>query len=250
MKKILLIVAVILVLAVIVTYASLDWVVGSAIETGATSALGQETTVGSTSVGLFSGGLALKDFRVANPPGFSSPDIFAIRKVEMDVSLGTLFDEEVVAPRLLVEGMKISLERKGSEVNYSKIRERLSAHGQKGSGEKGPPKRFVIQEVILRDLTADVTIFPVDVTVQIPEIRMQGIGSDDGGVVQDELARRIFNEVMKEVTLKGGVKIPANLAAHIRGTVSDQELDRILQSLPSGTGKDVIKGVLDQIRKN
>ena len=76
MKKLIKLVAVLLILLVLATVAValyIDTIAKTAIERGATYALGVETTLGSADVGLLSGTFSMGDLTVANPAGFESP---------------------------------------------------------------------------------------------------------------------------------------------------------------------------------
>ena len=129
MKKLIKLVAVLLVLLVLATIAValyIDTIAKTAIERGATYALGVKTTLGSADVGLLSGTFSMGDLTVANPAGFKSPYFTHLGEGDVKVALKTLRQETVELPTLTLTNLDIHLEKKEGEANYDVILENLS----------------------------------------------------------------------------------------------------------------------------
>jgi len=128
MKKLIKMVAVLLILLVLATVAVafyIDTIAKTAIERGATYALGVETTLGSADVGLLSGTFSMGDLTVANPAGFESPYFTHLGQGDVEVALKTLRQETVELPTLTLTDLEIYLDKKEGKANYDVILENL-----------------------------------------------------------------------------------------------------------------------------
>lgn len=248
MKKILIVLTV-LALIVLAVGLTLDGIVASAIESGASGALGISTSVGSADLSLFSGGLQISALEVNNPPGFESEHIFEVGNTEIDVSLGTVFDDTIIAPRLLVEDVVINVEQKRGKMNYSTLRDNLRKR-KAGSGSRSTSgKRFVIEEVLIRNIVTNLNFPPLQTSVTVPEIRIKDVGKGSEGAAQDELAEKIFEEIFKAVSKQGG-GIPPNIAAHLRGGLSDEKMKDVFRGLGllEETGNKGVDDATDKVK--
>ena len=113
-------VVVVLVLAVgVVVY--IDKIAKTAIERGASYALGVDTTLGSADVKLLSAAFAMGDLTIANPQGFESPYFTHLGQGDVEVALGTLRQETVQLPTLTLTDLEMHLEKKDGKANYDVI---------------------------------------------------------------------------------------------------------------------------------
>jgi hypothetical protein len=190
-----------------------------AIERGAGSALGVETSVDSVRPGLLSGRLELSGLRVANPTGFASPDFLRLREGRVAVDFASLRADTVEIPELALEGIELHLERKvGAGTNYGAILDHLrsletaeaSKPAEASAGDEAPGKKFVIRELRIQDVAARLRLAPelgrlTELDVEVPEIRLQNVGSGaEGGVRLEELCGLIVRALLDAVVRKGG----------------------------------------------
>ena len=221
MKTLVKIVAVLLILLVLATVAValyIDTIAKTAIERGATYALGVETTLGSADVGLLSGTFSMGDLTVANPAGFESPYFTHLGQGDVKVALGTLRQQTVELPTLTLTDLEMHLEKKEGEANYGVILDNLSRFESGEDAEKkADGKKFVINEVLIQRIIVHVQLLPIggDLTkldVPIDEIRLRNVGSDsDGSMLMCELTSVIIKAVLAAIVQKGGGLIPADV---------------------------------------
>src|SRR5688572_21900868 len=79
------------------------------IETGATYALGVDTSLGSARVGIFSGELGLSRLDVHNPDGFQSHHFLELGHGGVAVTLPTLLKDTIEVPRFSLDAMNVYL---------------------------------------------------------------------------------------------------------------------------------------------
>jgi len=203
----------------------LDQIAKTAIEVGATQALGVPTQLDKARIGIFSGQFRLSGLKIANPPGFDSDHFLSLDEGELIVSPTALLQDTVVVSKLAFSGIDMNLEKKGKQDNYGVILENLNKQTGETEPEEETPdpeppeqgKKFVIEEVLIRDIAVHADLIPIGgdisrVTFRIPEIRLENIGSEsDGGVVMAELSGVLMQAIFKAVIEKGGDLIPGNM---------------------------------------
>lgn len=266
MKKLIRMVAVLLVLLVLATVAValyVDTIAKTAIERGATYALGVETTLGSADVGLLSGTFSMRDLTVANPAGFESPYFTHLGEGDVKVALKTLRQQTVELPTLTLTDLDIHLDKKEGKANYDVILENLSRFESGDESEKeADGKRFVINEILIERIVVRVQLLPIggDLTkldVPIDEIRLRNVGSDtDGSVLMSELTSVIIKAVLAAIVQKGGGLIPGDILGDLSqglGSLAELSLDAATglgdRIKDAGGGLDeVTEGIGDAIK--
>ena len=224
--KVLVGLVVILMIALIAVFLWINQLAKAGIEQGATYALGVDTTLDAAKIGVFSGEFGLDDLRVANPANFSADSFLELGRGEVAVSLGSLMGDEAELGYLELSDIVVSLENDGDKGNYDVILENLASHSPPSpegeDPEPTPPqpedqeggKTFVIRRVVISNVTVNgrfklVGDKPTDITFNIPEIRLNDIGSQtEGGVLLSELAGTLLTAVLEAAVRQGGDILP------------------------------------------
>ncbi|HSR49255.1 MAG TPA: hypothetical protein VLV83_00420 [Acidobacteriota bacterium] len=200
MKKVIIIVAAVLLLAFLAVGFFIDSIAASAIENQGSKALGVGVHAGSVDVGILSGGFSLSGLEIDNPEGFQSPHVARVGNLELNVSLGTLMDDKIVAPRLYLSDIEIWLEGARGRTNVQTIQENLRKNrSQDDSSAGGSGKRFVIEKVLVERITATINMPPLakDLKIEIPQVELDNVGGgpDGEGVSQSQLMQQILNRI-------------------------------------------------------
>ena len=257
MKTLIKMVAVLLILLVLATVAValyIDTIAKTAIERGATYALGVETTLGSADVGLLSGTFSMGDMTIANPPGFESPYFTHLGQGDVEVALKTLRQETVELPTLTLTDLEIYLDKKEGKANYDVILENLKRfESQENAQDDSGGKKFIINEVSIKNIMVHVQLLPLggDLTkldVPIDEVRLHDVGSGtDGSVLMSELTSVIIKAVLAAIVQKGGGLIPSDILGDLGqglGSLAEMGLDA---ATGLGEGIKDTAGGLDEI---
>jgi hypothetical protein len=227
LTRILVIAALLLLLLVGGLVVYLNRIAEVAIERGTSYALGVRTELGAARLGLLAGSAGLSDLRISNPPGFDPEPFLRLGEGSFEVDLASLRRDTVAIDRLALEEIGLRVERSRGKTNYGVILENLS---RLGSGETAPPpeeagtqKRFVVRELLLRDVSAHLSVAPpipglTDFDVRIPEIRLQNVGSDGGGVLLPQLTRIVVSAILEAVARQRGF-LPAELARDLQARI-------------------------------
>ena len=208
MSRGLAVVAGVVILLVTLPFLYVDSLAKDALEQGASETFGTKTTLGSVSLGLLSGKVGLGDLRVRNPEGWEAKHFFTIDDGRFGVGLSDFLEEEVEVPELILEDIDLSLERSPTGSNYGTI----LAHMQQGPppppDEQG--KRFVIRDVRIRDVKADLRFdgpagADKKLEVLIPEIRLRNLGSNtEGGMLVSQMWSTVMRGVLAAVVRESG----------------------------------------------
>ncbi len=215
-------VVLLLIIAAVVAYLTIDSLAKAAVEKGGSYALGVDTRVGSASVSLLRGHLGLDNVTVANPSGYRSALLLKSGRWDVDAKTGSLFSDVIDVPRIGVSDIVVNIDRKAGGSNIQDVVNHITALG---SGEKKEGGRRVrIGTIEMKNITANVQLLATAgdssvITVRIPEIVLNDV-SDKGVSVADVMAR-VFPAVIAAVLDKGKGIIPADLAADIGGSLSN-----------------------------
>jgi len=255
---------VVLVIAVGAVVFYLDRIVATALEQSGTYALGVETRVDSVSIGLISGHSAIRGLSVANPPGFERPHFLQLEEGSVDLRVHELLGDPVAVQRLAIRGVEVTLEQRGRELNYAPIMEhldQLAAAEEAGAAPAeeaaGPAKGFVIREIVIEGVRAHAALFlgggkQKELSIEVPEIRLENVGSESSGGVQlTELTRILTTAVLEAVASQGG-KLPSGLAGDLTGRL--RELPDVDVKLPKSAEdverlRDSGSGVVEEGKK-
>jgi len=235
-----------LVVALVGGLLALDSFAKAAVEQGGTSALGVETTLGSASIGLFSGSVELEDLRIANPAGWQSESFLELDQGDCDIALKSLFDDPVRAQLLSLRGVRVALEQNDSSSNYGQLLENVAKNDTKDAdtSEKKSGKGYLIDRIELRDVEVFVHLgngllgtglFQTEATLKIPKIMLEN--QDSRSLDMDGLVSFLTTRLLEEI-VKDGAGLPKELLDGLDTTVNEiLELDEVLDAGVEGLKK-------------
>lgn len=218
MKTILKVVLVLVLLFVIVVATIPFWispVAKKAVETGGSEALGVKTTLADLSIGLLSGTCDLAGLNIANPEGFETPHFMDLGSGAVAVDVQSLQNDVIEIPRFELTGLDLNLEKGSGQANYEKIMEnlgKLSTEEERPKEEEEPGKKFVIKEILIKDVKVTAKMAGLTVPMKIDEMRLQNVGSEGEGVDMKELIALIVSGVLKGVAEEGRGVLPEGIS--------------------------------------
>lgn len=230
-KRLILLVALLIIVAVglvVFGLTRIDAIFKAGVEKGGTWAMGVDTKLASADVQLTQGSVSMSGLTVANPPGYKSDKFFGMGSGSIQVAIPTLDKPVIEVPSLKLADIRVNLEKADGKANYKVILDNLAklkgSSQQPGSPPTGPgsEKKFIINEVDIKNVTVHVDLIPVggaltQVDVPIDEIKLKNVGTAGGGLPAGELAMVIVNAVLKVATEKGAGIIPADVLGDLQG---------------------------------
>ena len=218
------------VLLLLVASFAVDAVARSAVESTLTRTFGTEVSIESMDVGLFSGEVTARGMVVANPSEFESPHFASLADTRVRASFGELLGDPVTVDAVALRDFQLYLELAGGQTNFGPILE--SANEARGESDGGG-RRYRISTLVIRDVTARARLAPgagqtVEESVEIPEIRIEDLGTGEGeGLTLSRVADAVVRATVGAV-LRRSDQLPGDLGGLLERSVES------LGDLPGG----------------
>ena len=170
---------------------------------------GTKVTIGSFKTTL-KGSVEVRDFKVGNPKGYHKEHAIEVGSVSVKLDMGTLLKEEPIVEHVMVKGVRIDMEVKGTRSNLTEIQENLekivgqeeaAAKKKKKSGSGPQP---LIRKIALEDMRLSMSSSTLKNSVPIPlaPIYLKNVGGKGSSL--DETLLALFKALVKTADAAGG----------------------------------------------
>jgi uncharacterized protein involved in outer membrane biogenesis len=217
MKKVVIaLVVLVVVLGVVVwrLYVNLDVIVAKLIEEAGTEVTQTSVAVKGVELHLLDGQAAVSGLAVANPAGFSSPDIFKLEKIALSIDVESLKGSPIVINELVVAQPQVFYEMNKEGVsNLSVLKKNVESHSATqapSSGEQAPagePVKLVIRKLRFEGghLSATSALAPErKLDTDLPAFQLTNIGQSTGGASGAQIARELLDGLIRQATEAAG----------------------------------------------
>jgi len=221
MKTLFKIVAVLIILLILVVAASL-YFLGGIVKTGVEKA-GPKVTktdvkLSSAKLSIFSGSGELKNFVIANPEGYKTPDAIKVGSVTVNVQPGSVMSDKVVVHSVKVLAPEITFEGNLGGNNLNKLLDNIKGSSDKDKQattkeEKSSQKKFQVDDFLITGAKVHLAASLLgdrSATLPIPEIHLTNLGQDSNGITAAQLAEKVFGELVQS-TLKAVTEQVGNI---------------------------------------
>lgn len=194
---------------------NLDGLVKNAIERFGPEYLGVSVRVDDVNLSLTEGTGSITGLQIGNPSGYEGPYAMRIARIALALDTSTVTSDPVVIDSVLVDGADMAVAVKGvGDSNLTAIMKHLNA--QSGDApedatasetEAGP--KVIIEKFEFTNAETSVTsqLLAESVAVDVPDVRLNGIGRKGDGTTAQEAAVQIldpiFRSAMKAVAAEG-----------------------------------------------
>jgi len=212
MKKIILIVVCSLFVVGVVGTLVLTFFLGGIVKT-AVNSFGPKLTqtnvvLEGASLSPISGTGTLTGLKVSNPPGWKNDQAFSLGTIRMSVAPFSIFGDHIIINELTIDEPVFDYETKFTDNNVSQLLGNVQKYAGSGSATPatsgGKPVKFEIKKFRLTNAKVSVGVAGLAaVTVPMPDIPLDNIGSDQGGITPDQLAGVVMKSVSEGVILAG-----------------------------------------------
>lgn len=203
--RILLTVAVVVALLLALLLARVGSVIRTAVNSVGPKVLGVPVTVEKVHVNVLRGVVRLKQLVIGNPEGFTTPHLFELEGLHVDLSMRALLRGQTHVTLISVEGPHVWYERRLTDSNIGKLQEILAA--RKPAGEEKPVERkkkegggVVIDRVVVKGGRIGLKL-GVGGELPLPAIELKDIGKNEpDGVSLADAVQRIVTAILRSVT--------------------------------------------------
>lgn len=255
--------AAVLAVGVLVLVARLDDIVRGFIERRGSALTGTAVRIESMEISLASGRATLRGLTVANPPGFTSPNLLSLEAVEVGVEVGSLLADplvidaiHIVAPRVFYEvnadgTANIDVIRRNVEAQRGTSTEGAAATTPAATTPAARPRRgrdaggrkLIIHLLELREGEVHLAGNGGQRTEELPPFELTAIGVKQGGVPPAEVGRIILVAVARDVAIAVAAdELEKAVGKHLGGLLGD-----VVKKGGSGAIEKGLGGVLDQL---
>jgi len=233
MKKILIGVAVLVVIAivaVIILLGSLDKIVKNVIEDSGSELMGVPVTVAEIDIKVFGGAAQITGLKIPNPAGYTTQDAFKMELIRLDIGLLSLLKSPLTIEELIIDSPVVTLEiKEDGKSNLQELLDNIKRNSEKGdeaAAEEKPedeakkepapsqePTRLAFSKLVIKGVTVNVIQESSDkepVSVTIPPIELTDVGGEIGvtpaklgvivvgGIIESALENALKETVKKE----------------------------------------------------
>lgn len=209
MKKVILAIAVIVLLAAVggiyYLYANLDSLVAAAIEKYGSQATQTSVQVSNVDIRPTEGSASIGGLTVANPEGYSTPHAFTLKDIGTRVDFKNSSRDRIVIDEITIDDPEIFYEiNRERETNLVELKNNITG----GKPETRPQEEATTElpNLVIRRLSftggnvhANIAPLNKQYDLQLPAIRMTNLGGENGAPPA-EIARQILNQLLDRVT--------------------------------------------------
>ena len=205
----------------------------TAVETLGPEYLGVPVRLGSAEVSLMDGSGELRDLVIGNPEGFAGPHAMSIGRIALTLDPAQISQELVVIKSLVIDSADVVIVAKGTDTNLQAIMDKLSEEEDSAPAEDSSAEmKMIIDEFVFSNAR---TSFDSDIigskSVELPDIRLSGIGRKTNGATARETITQLFRPIAR-----GSAEAVVNAGLNV---------DEIKKSLTEKTGDAVGRGISD-----
>jgi len=229
-------------------------------------AFGTSTDVGSMRVGIVSARTTIGDVSVANPDGYAG-DFLTLASGVLDTSIWSLLSHRVELETLGLHQLHLSLEQNGTAQapNFINILQSLNRAAHRKTAIRPPDfvggalagRKYVVDLLEMRDMSFGVNLRlglgPIDLAspttnFEIPIIKVERIGKNEGGVHLEELMLIVVNSVLSAAVEAMPTNVGNDMMATLDSSVKDfKNLDFESLKLDLGKGVREISKLIDRL---
>ena len=220
----------------------------TAVETYGPKYLGVDVRLGSADISLTEGTGELRGLVIGNPEGFDGPHAFSLGAIK--VGLDPLGQSETLIQLRTIEidSADLAMIAKGTDTNLQALMANLTSDSTSEAApaadeSAGPEPKIIIENFAFTNartsLSSDIL---GDKAVDIPDIRLSGIGEKSSGVTIREALKQIFNPIVQAST-----EALAKESLNVDELKANAE-ERLDQELKERVGTDLegVKGMFDK----
>lgn len=223
-KKLLVAVLLLIVLAVGAVFYYLDSLVENGIEVVGTRVLGTQVAVDSVGLSPLSGSGSIAGLSIANPEGFSSEYAFELGQIDMQLNVGSLSTDTIEIDSIIIDSPRITYDTNLRDDNIRALLRNIGGGGDSGaSTEDGAPgKDLLIRDFQMRNPQLNLVTAVASAPVSLPDIQITDIGTGSNGASAREVIRLILGRVNQAI-IEGNIPGVENLRNRARETLQDAE---------------------------
>lgn len=204
-------------------HSNLDSLVKSAIEKYASQMTRTKVQVTSVEIRAAQGTGIVRGLFVGNPSGFKTPYALKVGAIEIALDVSSIAKSVVHIKKIAVSSPDIIYEKANGTTNFDAIEKHIAEYvGSSGdhSGGRGNGKKLIVGKFSINNAKVQASAGFMNgrrVSVNLPDITLHNIGTQNGGVTPGELGQKVGGALIAK--LEAAVRFDA-LAKSMGNTVN------------------------------
>ncbi len=218
--------------AVVVISSSLGGIVTAGVNSFGPKLTQTDVKLAGASISPLSGSGTLTGLYVGNPSGWKNDKAFFLKSIHVSVVPSSIMGDHIIINELIIDDPEFDYETKLPDVTTNNVSQLLANIEQfAGSGSKTPaakggqPVKIEVKKFRLTNAKVSVGVGGMKpVTVPMPDISMDNLGSDQGGITPDQLVGAVMKKVTagiitagKDVVVKAGTAVVDGAKDAVKG---------------------------------
>ena len=198
--------AVLIVVAIIYLWSSLDSLVEAAIEKYGSQATQTQVSVAAVKLSLGSGEGSTEGLEVNSPAGCSRKQLFTLGMITVAIEPETITDEVIVINKIIIKAPQVFYEiNDKGESNVDALKKNLqqsSKSSEKSETTDGKEVKLIIRKLVIESGEIDARIAAMgekNLSANLPRIELTDIGKKSGGATPAEVAEKVADVLIKKV---------------------------------------------------
>mgnify|MGYP006170966357 FL=1 len=192
------------IVAVVIVSKTLDSAVTKGVNTFAPKITGTTVTLESANISPLSGAGSLSGLVIGNPEGWSDNNLASLGNIHLDVAPMSLLGDTIVIEDMIIESPEFRYETKLIASNVKdplkNIEKIVGAGSEEGAEEsESTEKRIAIKRFILRNGKVTIGAGDAAVTVPLPNLELNDLGSPEKGLTPVQLTGAISKEIVGDI---------------------------------------------------
>lgn len=195
----------------LVAYVTLQFFLGSIVKAGVNrfgpSITQTKVQLEGANLSPLSGSGTLTGLSVGNPQGWTGNNAFFLGKVHIDVQPFSIFGDHIVINEIAIDQPEFTYETKIVSSNIGdllkNIEQSLGSQQQQPGGEpkakNGKPLKLEVKHFVLRNGKVSLGVGTQVITMPMPPVELNDIGTSQGGVTPAGLAFAVMRSVTPSV---------------------------------------------------
>jgi hypothetical protein len=238
--------AAVVIAALVVVFLSLNFIVKRGVETIGPQIVKVDVKLGGANISPFSGSGLLSGLVVGNPPGYKSASAIKVGGIKVAVNVRSVFSNIVKVDSINIQAPEITCEGGLRGINLKDIQKNLSSPSDSGGTTAGKTsadsgKKFYVKDIVIEGGKIGVALNELGgkgITVPLPPIHLQNVGTETTGVTAKELVSQVLEPI-----LTSAIKAALDSAGNLGGTVgaagkgAAEQINKVGKGLKSLFGK-------------
>lgn len=225
LKKICIGVGGLLVVLIIIAFASINSIVKTAVTSVGPSVLGVSVDVRDVDISIFSGKGAVKGITIGNPEGYSQPYSIKLESASFDMDLMSLLSDKIHINYIIIEAPELVYELGPKGPNISALTRHSRDEAEKVEEQpdmvKEQGKSIQIDQLRITEGKIIPAVGIASAPIPIPSIQINDIGKDDGKEMHPAEAITLVLQKMLTTIATLDLDILKNSAEAVRGEAID-----------------------------